>query len=97
MDDNIKFNTLWLKDGSSHTADILTILCMGGIGKTPLAKYVYGLYCGEFSRSSIVENIIIRCGENFNRLLDLQKQLCGDISNTSSFQGKMLSLSSRMH
>ncbi|GKC76195.1 disease resistance protein RML1A-like protein isoform X1, partial [Tanacetum coccineum] len=88
MDYNIKFITSWLKDGSSHTGDILTILGMGGIGKTSLAKYVYGLYCREFSRSSIVENISRRCGENFNGLLDLQKQLCGDISKTSSIQGQ---------
>ncbi|GKD61049.1 disease resistance protein RML1A-like protein isoform X1, partial [Tanacetum coccineum] len=88
MDYNIKFITSWLKDGSSHTGDILTILVMGRIGKTSLAKYVYGKYCGEFSRSSIVENIRRRCGENLNGLLDLQKQLCGDISKTSSIQGQ---------
>nr|GEU70841.1 hypothetical protein [Tanacetum cinerariifolium] len=39
-------------------------------------------------KSSIVENISRRCGENFNGLLDLQKQLCGDISKTSSIQGQ---------
>ncbi|GJT05972.1 disease resistance protein RML1A-like protein isoform X1 [Tanacetum coccineum] len=88
MDYNIKFITSWLKDGSSHTGDILTILVMGMIGKTSLAKYVYGKYCHEFSRSSIVENIRRRCGENLNGLLDLQKQFCGDISKTSSIQGQ---------
>ncbi|KAI3683220.1 hypothetical protein L1987_83720 [Smallanthus sonchifolius] len=33
MDDDIKFITSWLMDGSCHTADILTIVGMGGLGR----------------------------------------------------------------
>ncbi|GJV21937.1 Toll/interleukin-1 receptor domain-containing protein [Tanacetum coccineum] len=57
---------------------------MGGIGKTSLAKRVYKLHCHEFNRSSFVENISRRCVEKTNGLLDVQKQLCHDISKASS-------------
>ncbi|XP_042758661.1 disease resistance protein RPV1 [Lactuca sativa] len=86
MDYHINFVTSWLKDISSHTVDILTILGMGGIGKTSLAKYVYDLHCHEFHTSSYIEDISRRCDGKFNGLLDLQKQLCGDISKASSIQ-----------
>ncbi|CAI9300112.1 unnamed protein product [Lactuca saligna] len=85
-DDSKKFVTSWLKDTSSHTADILTILGMGGIGKTSLAKYVYGLHCDEFATSSFIEDISRRCEEKYNGLLDLQKQLYDEISKRSSIQ-----------
>ncbi|XP_023751026.1 disease resistance protein RUN1 isoform X1 [Lactuca sativa] len=81
------FVTSWLKDTSSDTRDILTIFGMGGIGKTSLTKYVYGLHCHEFDTSSYIEDMSRRCAGNFNGLLDLQKQLCSDISKTSPIQG----------
>ncbi|KAK9068946.1 hypothetical protein SSX86_013062 [Deinandra increscens subsp. villosa] len=84
MEDEIKRITSWLTDGSSHTADILTITGVGGIGKTSLANYVYTLHCSQFTCSSFVNNINMRHDEKFQGLLDIQKQLYGDIS-----KGKM--------
>ncbi|PWA38273.1 toll/interleukin-1 receptor (TIR) domain-containing protein [Artemisia annua] len=83
IDYSIHFLSSWLQDRSEHTADILTILGMGGIGKTSLAKHVYKLHFREFNRSSFVENISRRCVEQSNGLLDVQKQLCDDISKAS--------------
>ncbi|XP_023746928.1 disease resistance protein RPV1 isoform X1 [Lactuca sativa] len=85
MKDDINFITSWLKDGSSHMADILTISGMGGIGKTSLAKHVYGLYSHEFHKSSCIEDISRICDGKF-KLLDLQEQLYSDISKTSSIK-----------
>ncbi|KAL7617003.1 hypothetical protein Lser_V15G03741 [Lactuca serriola] len=86
MEDSITLVTSWLKDASSHTTDILTILGMGGIGKTSLAKYVYGLHCREFETSSFIGNISRRCDEKFSGLLELQKQLYDDISKARSIK-----------
>ncbi|KAL7612222.1 hypothetical protein Lser_V15G06595 [Lactuca serriola] len=86
MDDSIKFVTSWLKDASSHTTDILTILGMGGIGKTSLAKYVYALHSHEFDTSSFIEDINRICDEKSNGMIDVQKQLYDDISKPSSVQ-----------
>ncbi|CAI9268956.1 unnamed protein product [Lactuca saligna] len=85
MDDPIKFVTLWLKGDSSHRGDILTILGMGRIGKTSLARYVYMLHAFEFNTSIFNGDISTRC-ENVNGLLDLQKQLYDGISKPSSIQ-----------
>nr|XP_043611776.1 disease resistance protein RPV1-like [Erigeron canadensis] len=87
MKDHIYLITSWLTDGlSSHTAKILTVLGMGGIGKTSLAKYVFHLHSHTFDKSSFIEGINRRCTEQFNGLLDVQKQLYGDISKTRSVQ-----------
>ncbi|CAH1440559.1 unnamed protein product [Lactuca virosa] len=86
MEDSIEVVTSWLKDASSHTTNILTILGMGGIGKTSLAKYVYALHSHEFDTSSFVEDISKKCNEKSNGMLDVQKQLYNDISKLSSVQ-----------
>ncbi|KAI3739634.1 hypothetical protein L2E82_30044 [Cichorium intybus] len=86
MDYSIDFITSWLKDGSSHMANILSISGMGGIGKTSLAKHVYELHCREFHKSSYMEDISRRCNGKYNGLLDIQKQLCSDISKASSIE-----------
>ncbi|CAI9269615.1 unnamed protein product [Lactuca saligna] len=86
MEGSINFVTSWLKDTSSHTTNILTILGMGGIGKTSLAKYVYALHFHEFDKSSFIEDIGRKCEEKSNGILDVQKQLFDDISKPSSVQ-----------
>ncbi|KAI7739437.1 hypothetical protein M8C21_003934, partial [Ambrosia artemisiifolia] len=80
MDDHINFIGWWLTDGSHHIVDILTIAGVGGVGKTYLAKYVFGLHSSKFDKSSFVQGIDARCNERVNGLLKLQKQLHGDIS-----------------
>ncbi|KAI3697197.1 hypothetical protein L6452_30036 [Arctium lappa] len=86
MDYDIEFVSSWLRDGSSHAADILTIWGMGGIGKTSLAKYVFRLHGHEFQRSTFIADISSRCAEKSEGLLEMQKQLSGDISRTSSIK-----------
>ncbi|KAJ9558684.1 hypothetical protein OSB04_013298 [Centaurea solstitialis] len=78
--------TSWLKDGSLHTFDIFTILGLGGIGKTSLARHVHESHRRMFDRSSFIEGVNEKCTQQFNGLLDLQKQLCGDISKSSPIQ-----------
>ncbi|KAK9050269.1 hypothetical protein SSX86_030761 [Deinandra increscens subsp. villosa] len=86
MDGYIKSITSWLTDMSWHTVNILTVVGMGGIGKTSLAKYVFLLHSSKFYGSSFVEGIGTRCNEQFNGLLDLQKQLHRDISGKDLLQ-----------
>ncbi|KAD5802341.1 hypothetical protein E3N88_13701 [Mikania micrantha] len=76
----IEFISSWLRRHSAAAADILTVVGMGGIGKTSLAKYVFELHSNNFDKSSFIEGIDAKCKENLNGLLDLQKQLLGDIS-----------------
>ncbi|XP_076936427.1 disease resistance protein RUN1-like [Bidens hawaiensis] len=76
----------WLNDGFSHTSDILTVWGMGGIGKTSLANYIYKLHRHEYTSRSFVGDISRRCAGNYRGLLDVQKQLCDDISKTSVIQ-----------
>ncbi|KAD5802454.1 hypothetical protein E3N88_13814 [Mikania micrantha] len=76
----IEFISSWLTDGSCHTVDTLTVVGMSGIGKTSLARHVFGLYFSKFDKSSFIEDINAKANERSNGLLDLQKQLHGDIS-----------------
>nr|XP_043618327.1 disease resistance protein RUN1-like [Erigeron canadensis] len=77
----IEFISSWLTDGlCCHTADILTVADISGIGKTSLVRFVFGLHSSKFQKSCFIEGIDARCNERLNGLLKLQKQLHGGIS-----------------
>ncbi|XP_023767854.1 disease resistance protein RUN1 [Lactuca sativa] len=86
MDDSIKFIISWLKDASSHTTDILSIVGIGGIGKTSIAKYVYALHSHEFDTSAFIEDISRRCDRNYNGIIGVQNELYYEISKPCSVQ-----------
>ncbi|KAD5802465.1 hypothetical protein E3N88_13825 [Mikania micrantha] len=82
----IDFISSWLNDGSCHTADILTIVGMSGIGKTSLARYVFELHSSKFDKSNFIEGINAKTNEYFNGLLDLQKQFHANMSKKFELQ-----------
>ncbi|KAJ0809845.1 putative TIR domain, P-loop containing nucleoside triphosphate hydrolase [Helianthus annuus] len=86
VDHYINVITSWLKDGSCHTADILTIVGIGGIGKTSLAKCVFQLHSSKFHKSSFIEGINTRCNDHSYELPNLQKQLHKVISKRTPLQ-----------
>ncbi|KAD5802425.1 hypothetical protein E3N88_13785 [Mikania micrantha] len=86
MDYEIEFISSWLTDGSCHTVDTLTVVGMSGIGKTSLARHVFGLHSSNFDKCSFIEGINARCKENINGMLDLQRQVFGDISKNIPLQ-----------
>ncbi|KAI7757715.1 hypothetical protein M8C21_021849, partial [Ambrosia artemisiifolia] len=92
VDHYIKFIRSWLTDETWDTANILTIVGMGGIGKTSLAKYVFHLHSIHFQTNSFIEGINTRCNEQFNGFLDLQRQLYRDISKINSLQVNNVSM-----
>ncbi|XP_009333811.2 disease resistance protein RUN1-like [Pyrus x bretschneideri] len=75
----VKDINLWLQDGSKDVG-ILVIHGMRGIGKTTIAKFVYGSNFERFERHSFVENIR-DFSEKSNGLIQIQKQLLHDILN----------------
>ncbi|KAJ9558646.1 hypothetical protein OSB04_013260 [Centaurea solstitialis] len=82
MENSVRTVTSFLKDGSSHATEILTIWGMAGIGKTYLANYIFKLHYLDFERSSFLEDIERRSKQP-NALLDLQKQLLKDIRDAT--------------
>ncbi|KAK9058319.1 hypothetical protein SSX86_023160 [Deinandra increscens subsp. villosa] len=74
MERHVERITSWLTDGSSLTADILTIWGMGGIGKTYLANYAYELHRRDYT-SSFVGDISRRCAGKYLGLLDIENAL----------------------
>ncbi|KAJ9557806.1 hypothetical protein OSB04_012420 [Centaurea solstitialis] len=83
----------WLKEGSTKTANILTIWGMAGIGKTSLAEYMYRSHCHEFERSSFLEGIERKCAQNSSALLDFQKQILEDILKKRMVQVRNVNVS----
>ncbi|XP_076925152.1 disease resistance protein RUN1-like [Bidens hawaiensis] len=75
MEDYVNFISSWLKDGSCRTTDILTVVGIGGTGKTSLSKYVFRLHSAEFQQRIFIEDIDTKFNSRSNELLDLQKQL----------------------
>ncbi|KAJ0809852.1 putative TIR domain, P-loop containing nucleoside triphosphate hydrolase [Helianthus annuus] len=86
MDHYINVITSWLTDGSCRTADILTIVGIGGVGKTSLAKYVFQLHSSKFHKTSFIEGINTRCNDHSYELPNLQKQLHKVISKRTPLQ-----------
>lgn len=80
MDDHIQYISSWLTDESCNTACILTVVGLGGSGKTLLARYVFLKHSGMFSERSFIEDVNRTCNPHSNGMLSLLNQLLRDVS-----------------
>nr|GEU97030.1 Toll/interleukin-1 receptor (TIR) domain-containing protein [Tanacetum cinerariifolium] len=71
----------------SHTADVITIWGMDGIGKTSLARFVYDVHFTKFKPICFIGDISRKCKDKYNGLLELHKIIYNEISNKRDIQG----------